>query len=97
MGRMTDDEVQDYVYQKLFGDMDGLESKALFDEEDPESAGLPAMPEEPKGGMSGVSVEVKPLMAAADEGKPEEEEEDEDKLKGISSMSPLMERLHGKR
>lgn len=95
MARMTDEEVQDYVHKKLFGDMDDLESKALFDEEDPLQGVTPNA--KPPEGMAGVAVEIKPLMAAADEGKPAEEEEDEDKLKGISDMSPLMEQLHGKR
>lgn len=88
MARMTDDEIQDYVHNKLFGDMDGLESKALFDEVDPMEAA--EKPEE--GNVSGVSVLIKPLMEGSDEGKMEE-----DKMKGISSMSPLMEQLHGKR
>jgi hypothetical protein len=52
----------------------------------------------------GVKITVEPLMAAAQEGgKPsdtelptdkEEDEDDEDKLKGISKMSPMMAALH---
>ncbi len=59
--------------------------------------------------MEGINITVKPLMAAAAEsGRPpeggtpegeneENDDDDEDKLKGISRMSPLMSQLHGQR
>lgn len=95
--RMTDEEVEDYVHGKLFGDMDQMEADAMFNEKDPELEVSPNAKPEPNG-VSGVSVEIKPLMAAAENGKPKkEDEEDDDRLKGIGGMSPLMEQLHGER
>jgi hypothetical protein len=94
--RMSEDEIMDYVYNKVFGDLDNLEGASRFNEESP----LDGIPENAKPeGISGVSVEIKPLMAAAKEGPKEEDEEDEDDdgLKGISKMSPLMAQLHGGR
>lgn len=106
--KLTDDEVMDYTFNKLFGDLDGIRSGAQFNQEGEgrstqtdvaQNAGTP--------GMEGVSIEVKPLMAgAAESGRPPEsgepepanpEEDEADRLRGISKYSPLMEQLHGKR
>lgn len=101
--RMTDDEVQDYTYNKLFGDLDKIESGAMFSKEGEATQGAAENAGAP--GMEGINIEIKPLMKAAAEsgrdpegGKPEgENEENDDKLKGIGKMSPLMSQLHGER
>lgn len=96
MKKLSDDEIEDYTFNKLFGDLDGIRSGSMFSDEGSATEG--AAENAGKPGMSGVSIEIKPLMAAAVEGeKPEDDDEDEDKLKGIGNMSPLMEQLHGKR
>lgn len=98
--KMDDDEIMDIAFNKLFGDLDGIRSGGMFKEE---GDGLGASQEIPenagKPGMEGISITVKPMMAAAQEGAKEEPDEDdeEDKLKGIGAMSPLMAQLHGKR
>jgi hypothetical protein len=101
---MSDDDVMDYVYGKLFGDLDGIESHTLFDEDGEEavegevSNAAPASQE-----SGGVKITVEPIMAAAQEsGKPSDtstagdEEEEKEKLKGIADISPLMAQLHGR-
>lgn len=99
--RLTDDEIMDYSYNKLFGDLDGIRSGSMFSQE--ESATQGAADNAGTPGVEGISLTIKPLMAAAAEsgrdpegGKPEPEEE-EDNLKGIGKMSPLMSQLHGER
>ena len=102
--RMSDDDVMNYVYGKLFGDLDGIESHALFDEEPGKMGAIEgevenAKPESQSSG--GVKVTIEPIMAAAQEGEKmtadEDDEDEEDKLKGIGQMSPLMAQLHGTR
>lgn len=102
--RMSDDDVMNFVYSKLFGDLDGIESRSLFDEEPGkmdaiEGTAANAEPESEESG--GVKITVEPLMAATAEGDKlssgDDEEEDEDKLRGIGQMSPLMAQLHGNR
>lgn len=95
--KLTDDEIMDYTYNKIFGDLDGIRSGSMFNSDE-------AQTESPSnaGTIEGINITVKPLMAgAAEGGKPPEggepEPEDEDRLKGIGKMSPLMERLHGNR
>lgn len=104
MKRMTDDEVMDYTYNKLFGDLDGIRSGSMFNSEG-SGLGAPQEPAENAGsaGVEGIELTIKPVMKAAAEsgrdpegGKPEPEEDD-DKLKGIGRMSPLMSQLHGER
>lgn len=101
--RLTDDEVMDVSFNKLFGDLDGIRSGSMFDQEG-EGRGIQTDVADNAGapGMAGISLEIKPVMAAAAEGgRPDDLEgnagEDEDKLKGIGSMSPLMAQLHGGR
>lgn len=110
--KMTDDEVMDYTYNKLFGDLDGIESGSMFKE----SAGENGIQDDPADhagtpGVAGIDISIKPLMAGAAEGarnpeggKPEPEamqpggeDDEDDKYKGIGKMSPLMQRLHGDR
>lgn len=102
--RMSDDEIEDYTYNKLFGDLDDIESGSMFSSD--KSATQGAAPNAGTPGIEGISLTLKPIMAAAAEsgrdpegGKPapETENDDDDKLKGIGKMSPLMERLHGGR
>jgi len=95
--RMSDDDVQEYVYNKMFGDLDRIESKSLFSDKDSAVAGIAdnAKPESTETG--GVKITIQPLMASAEEGGKPPLDEDEDRLKGIGGMSPMMERLHGKR
>ncbi len=97
MKKLSDDEIMDYTFNKLFGDLDGIRSGSMFGEEGKDTEG--EVPNAGHAGVEGVSITVKPLMAAAEEGEKEddEEEEDDDKLKGIGKMSPLMEQLHGMR
>jgi|SRR6185295_16157146 len=105
--RMTDDEIMDYTYNKLFGDLDQIQSDAMFSDSGEATQG--AAPNAGTPGMEGIELSIKPIMKGAAEsgrdpegGKPEPETEDdddekEDKLKGISKMSPLMSQLHGSR
>lgn len=102
MKRMNDDEVMNYVYGKLFGDLDNVEAKNMFDDQG-EGAVESAVPNaEPEmKGSGGVKVTIEPIMAASSEGsKPEKpttddaDEDEEDRLKGISGMSPLMAQMH---
>lgn len=109
--RMTDDEVQNYVYSKMFGDMDGIEAHSMFDESPDEHVveGTVENAEPASKESGGMKITIEPLMAAAQEGgKPsdtsivgeehdEDDEDHEDKLKGIGKMSPMMSRLHGDR
>lgn len=99
--KMTDDEIMDYTYDKIFGDLDGIRSGSMFSDE--KSATQGAADNAGTPGIEGVDITIKPRMAAAAEGaKPDDldgnlDEEEEDKLKGISKMSPLMAQLHGNR
>ena len=108
--RMSDDDVQNYVYSKMFGDLDGIEAHSLFDE-DEGTAGMheiegTAENAEPASKESGgMKITIEPIMAGATEGeKPtnsaieeDREDEEDDKYKGLSDMSPLMAQLHGPR
>lgn len=101
--RMSDDEVNSYVYSKMFGDLDKIEADTLFDKGGMDAISGTADHAKPESEMSGgVTITVKPIMAAAQEGGKESDiaiagEEKEDKLKGIGSMSPMMSKLHGDR
>lgn len=104
--RMTDDEVMDYTYNKLFGDLDNIESGSMFSSKKEDTQGAVSNAGTP--GMEGIELTIKPMMkGAAEGGRPPEggepspemadAEEEKDKLKGISKMSPLMSQLHGDR
>lgn len=97
MKRMTDDEIMDETYNRLFGDLDQMRSGSMFNDDDGDFK--PPVPNAESSGISGVSVEIKPLMDGAQEGaKPDDikgmPDEEEDRLKGISDMSPLMAQMH---
>lgn len=100
--RLTDDEIMDYTYNKVFGDLDGIRSGSMFSQEESGTQG--AAPNAGTPGIAGIDISVTPKMAAAAEGgRPDDlngnagHDEDEDKLKGIGKMSPLMAQLHGER
>ncbi len=101
--KMSDDEIMDYTYNKLFGDLDNIRSGSMFST-DKEDLNKPA-DNAGTAGLAGIELTIKPLMAGASEsgrppegGEPEgENEEDKDKLKGIGKMSSLMSQLHGER
>lgn len=103
--KLSDDEIDDYAYARVFGDLDGIRASGMFS--DDEGATQGAAPNAGTPGIEGISITVKPVMAAAAEGgRPPEsgepepanpEEEENDRLKGIGRMSPLMSQLHGSR
>jgi hypothetical protein len=102
--RMNDDDVMNYVYGKLFGDLDHIEAGDMFDKDDADATESTKANAEPEmKGSGGIKVTIEPLMAGAQEsskpssGDDDQEDEDEDKLKGIADMSPLMAQLHGRR
>lgn len=97
--KLSDDEIMDYTYNKVFGDLDGIRSGSMFSDE--ESATQGAAPNAGTPGMEGIDISITPRMAAAAEGGKSDDlnngGEEEDRLKGIGKMSPLMEQLHGER
>lgn len=98
--RLTDDEIMDYTYNKIFGDLDGIRSGSMFSQEGSATQGVADNAGTP--GMSGISMTIKPVMeGTAESGRSENsdegDDEEEDKLKGISKISPLMAQLHGER
>ncbi len=93
--RLTDEEIMDYTYNKVFGDLDGLRSGSMFSEDKGATEG--AVPDAGTAGLEGIDITIKPRMLATAEGDKPEEEDEEDRLKGISKMSPLMSQLHGDR
>lgn len=106
--RMSDDEVSNYVFSKMFGDLDGLEAQSLFDQDDTGVEDGTAEKAEPESDNSGgIKITVEPLMKGAEEsgrttdtrrdGASSDDDEDKDKLKGIGGMSSLMSQLHGSR
>ena len=106
--KLNDDEIMDYTYNKLFGDLDGIRSGSMFNEEGHgEGAPQEIAPNAGTPGIEGIELSIKPLMKGAAEsgrdpegGAPEPanpEEEEADRLRGIGRMSPLMAQLHGSR
>lgn len=97
MKELEDDEIMDVAFQKLFGDLDGIRAGSPF--EDEMEAPMP------EGTVQGVAVEIKPITSEGAgepepfEGKetPAEELEEEEHLKELVGMSPIMAQLHGKR
>jgi len=77
---MSDGEVNSYVFKKLMGDLDDIEAEEMFRESNP----LPGANEGTKE-VSGVSIEIKPIMAGektkqAPIVKTKEEDEEEAEL-----------------
>lgn len=74
---MSDGEVNNAAYSRLMSDLDGIEASGMFDESNPMDE-----PNEGTTKMTGVSIEIKPMMAGeqtkeAPEIKDAPEEEDE--------------------
>lgn len=105
MRRLDDGEAMEMAYRKLFGDLDNIESQALFSGSKLEENGHTAPNAEPASEASGgVSITIEPIMKDAEEGgrmtdfnTDGNQDNDEDRLKGIGDMSPLMAKLHGGR
>lgn len=100
--KLTDDEAMEMAYRKLFGDLDTIESRELFDGAKMDETGMTAPNAEPESkGSGGIKVTIEPMMHAAQESAKmssgDDDEEEEDHLKGIGGMSSLMSRLHGER
>lgn len=98
--RMSDDEIMDYTFNRVFGDLDGIRSGSMFSDE--ESATQGAAPNAGTPGIEGVDISITPRMKAAAESVKKDDldnniDGEDDKLKGISKMSPLMAQLHGER
>lgn len=98
--RLSDDEIMDYTFNKMLGDLDGIRSGSMFSKDGDATEG--AAPNAGTPGIEGIDITIKPKMAAAAENaKPDDLDgnlgEDEDRLKGIGKMSPLMAQLHGDR
>lgn len=101
--KMSEDEIMDYTFNRMFGDLDGIRSGSMFS--DDEGATQGAAPNAGTPGLEGIDITIKPRMAAAAENeKPDDldnnlgmDEEEKDRLKGIGKMSPLMAQLHGDR
>lgn len=100
--RMSDDDVQKYVFDKMFGDLDRIESESMFSDKDSAVEGVAdnAKPESQESG--GFKLTVEPLIRSTAEGGKlssgdDDLDEDEDHMKGISEMSPLMAQMHGGR
>ncbi len=103
--KMSDDEIMDYTFDRVFGDLDGIRSGSMFnDQGEGKSTQTNPAPNAGTPGLEGIDISIKPRMAGAAEGaKPDDldgnlgKEEEEDRLKGIGRMSPLMAQLHGER
>lgn len=100
---MSDEEIEDYTYNKLFGDLDRIQSGSMFDESGSgKSTQTDVADAANNPGVEGISLTIKPLMAGSSESGRDphgtadggEDEKKEDKYKGISKLSPLMAQLH---
>lgn len=78
--KMTDDEIMDFTYNKMFGDLDNIRSGMMFSDDGKATQGAASNAGTP--GNSGIEISIKPLMAGAQEGaRPsdtDEKEEDEE-------------------
>jgi len=74
MKSMSDGEVNDFVFKKLMGDLDGIEADGMFNEKNPV--------EHPNEGTKveahGVSVHIKPMNGEQVQDEPEFKEEKEE-------------------
>ena len=64
--RLSDDEIMDYSFNRLFGDLDGIRSGSLFSQSEDATQG--AAPNAGTPGIEGIDITIKPRMAAAAEG-----------------------------
>lgn len=94
--KMNDDEIMDFVHNKVFGDLDGMEANELF--KPTLDAVDNAKPESQSAG--GMKITIEPLMSAAQEGgKPsdesaEDEEDDDEDMRRYKKNSPVMNRMY---
>lgn len=96
---MTDDEVMDYVFQKLFGDIDGIHARSMFPDED----GTEALGEKPESALNdqdripdamksydksdgGIDQDQDPLMEGAREGSRSPQNGDKDRGRSVDEM-----------
>ncbi len=100
--RLSDDEIMDYTFNRIFGDLDGIRSGGMFSDDEEATQG--AAPNAGTPGLEGIDISITPRMAAAAENARPDDldgnlglDDKEDKLKGIGKMSPLMAQLHGDR
>lgn len=73
MKSMSDGEVNDFVFKKLMGDLDGIEAEGMFNEKDP----MEKPNEGTKVEAHGVSVHIKPMAGEQTEDMPAIEEDDD--------------------
>lgn len=76
---MSDGEVNDFVFKKLMGDLDGIEAKGMFSDEAPQDA----KPDGVKMEAGGYSIHVKPMNGEQTQDMPkvEKDEDEEDDMK----------------
>ena len=82
MKSMSDGEVNDFVFKKLMGDLDGIEAQGMFSDEAPQDA----KPEGVKIETGGVSIHVKPMNGEQTQDMPKiekDEDEEEDMELGL--------------
>ena len=72
--KMSDNDVQDYAFKKLTGDLDHIEADSVFSETDEPS-------KDPSDGVKieahGVQVHIKPMNGEQTKDQPVEEEDDD--------------------
>ena len=74
---MSDNEVNDYVSNKLMGDLDGIEAHNIFAENDQPSAD-PHQGEGVKVETAGMSIHIKPMAGEQTKEMPKTEDAPED-------------------
>ena len=96
--KMNDDEIMDFVHNKVFGDLDGMEANELF--KPTLDAVDNAKPESQSAG--GMKITIEPLMQAAREGgkdaasqeEDEDEGDDDEDMRRYKKNSPVMNRMY---
>jgi len=65
--KMSDDEIMDYTYNHLFGDLDDIRSGSMFSDDADATQGAAENAGTP--GIEGIEITIKPRMAGAAEGE----------------------------
>lgn len=99
MKKMNDDEVMDYVFKKLYGDIDGIHAKSMFSGEDgtealgetPESAinnqnRIPDAMKDASNDDGGLDLLDAPVMENAREGGRDPQHGDMDRGRSVDEM-----------
>jgi len=73
MKSMSDGEVNDFVFKKLMGDLDGIEAEGMFNESNP----MEKPNEGTKVEAHGVSVHIKPMNGEQTQDMPKMEDDDD--------------------